>query len=110
MAQNISSTRLWELASTAPETSLVDKVDTQIRYRAHIARLYPAPGQLKKLDGQGDTARALWNLLHEWHGWAGRGGSIAGRPAPHEMDRQLRGRSLSSLARVGVVGGVAGAG
>ena len=99
MTQNISSTRLRGLTSTTPETSLVDKVDTQVRHRAHIARLYPAPGQLKKLDRQGHTARALWNLLHEWHGWAGRGGSIAGRPSPQEMDRQLRAARSHPLPR-----------
>jgi Helix-turn-helix domain len=62
----------------------------QVRHRAHKARLYPAPAQLQKLDQQGHTARALWNLLHEWHGWSGPGGSIAKRPSPQEMDRQLR--------------------
>jgi putative transposase len=71
-------------------TSLAKTGDTPPRHRAHVARLYPAPAQLQKLDRQGHTARALWNLLHEWHGWAGRGGSIAKRPSPREMDRQLR--------------------
>lgn len=62
----------------------------EVRHRAHMARLYPAPAQLQRLDLQGHTARALWNLLHEWHGWSGRGGSVAKRPSPQEMDRQLR--------------------
>jgi putative transposase len=55
-----------------------------------MARLYPAPIQLQKLDRQGHTARALWNLLHEWYSWGGRGGSVAKRPSYQEMDRQLR--------------------
>jgi putative transposase len=71
-------------------TSLATTGGTLPRHRAHLARLYPAPAQLQKLDRQGHTARALWNLLHEWHGWGGRGGSIAKRPSPREMDRQLR--------------------
>jgi putative transposase len=68
----------------------VESGDTQARHRAHVARLYPTPAQVQKLDRQGHTARALWNLLHEWHGWGGQGGSIAKRPSPQEMDRQLR--------------------
>jgi putative transposase len=62
----------------------------QVRHRAHMARLYPAPAQLQKLERQGHTARALWNLLHEWHSWSGRGGSVAKRPSPKQMDRQIR--------------------
>ena len=69
---------------------MVERGGTQARHRAHVARLYPTPAQLQKLDRQGHTARALWNLLHEWHSWGGRGGSIAERPSPQEMDRQLR--------------------
>jgi putative transposase len=69
---------------------MVESGGTQARHRAHVARLYPTPAQLQKLDRQGHTARALWNLLHEWHGWGGRGGSIAKRPSFQEMDRQLR--------------------
>ena len=33
----------------------------------HVARLYPAPVQVERLDAQGHAARGLWNLLHEWH-------------------------------------------
>lgn len=66
------------------------RAGTEARHRAYKARLYPAPAQLEKLEQQGHTARALWNLLHEWHGWSGRGGSVAKRPSPQEMDRQLR--------------------
>jgi IS605 OrfB family transposase len=53
---------------------MVERGGTQARHRAHVARLYPTPAQLQKLDRQGHTARALWNLLHEWHSWGGRGG------------------------------------
>lgn len=68
----------------------VESGSPHTRHRAHVARLYPTPAQVQKLDRQGHTARALWNLLHEWHGWGGRGGSVAKRPSPQEMDRQLR--------------------
>jgi hypothetical protein len=39
-------------------------------------------------DRQGRTARALWNLLHEWY--ICRNGGIARRPSVAEIDRQLR--------------------
>lgn len=38
----------------------------RIRQRGHVARLAVAPLQVQALDDQGHTARALWNLLHEW--------------------------------------------
>lgn len=60
-----------------------------LRHRAQVARLYPTTVQSLKLDGQAHTARALWNLLHEWHTW-GDGGRNAKRPSKAEMDRQLR--------------------
>jgi putative transposase len=56
--------------------------------RAHRARLYPIAAQAVALDGQGHTARALWNLLHEWY--ICRNGGIAMRPSISEIDRQLR--------------------
>jgi hypothetical protein len=87
---NMSSTTLRRAAPAAMEVNLGERGGPQVHHRAHKARLYPAPAQLQKLDRQGHTARALWNLLHEWHGWGGRGGSIAKRPPPREMDRQLR--------------------
>ncbi len=62
----------------------------KMRRRAHTARIYPTPEQAATLDRQGHTARALWNLLHEWYTWRGAGGSIAKRPSYSEMDRQLR--------------------
>jgi putative transposase len=63
-----------------------------VRRRAHVARLYPAVGQAVSLDGQGNTARALWNLIHDWYTWGGggRGHSVARRPPITEMDRQVR--------------------
>src|SRR6266516_1201536 len=64
--------------------------DHKVRRRAHTARLDPTPEQAATLDRQGHTARALWNLLHEWYTWGGAGGSIAKRPSWKEMDRQLR--------------------
>jgi putative transposase len=60
----------------------------RVRRRTHKARLYPTPGQAAALDGQGYTARALWNLLHEWY--TCRHGGIAKRPSIAEIDRQLR--------------------
>jgi putative transposase len=86
----MSSSRIRIEVPTAGRLHLAQSGGTQARHRAHVARIYPAPAQLRKLDRQGYTARALWNLLHEWHGWGGRGGSIAKRPSPREMDRQLR--------------------
>jgi putative transposase len=59
-----------------------------VRRRTHKARLYPIPVQTAALDGQWYTARALWNLLHEWY--TCRKGGIARRPAISEIDRQLR--------------------
>jgi putative transposase len=44
--------------------------------------------QESDLDRQGNTARALWNLLHEWYSC--RTGGIATRPSIVEIDRQLR--------------------
>ena len=90
MASNWSSIRLRRKVSTGGRTSLAKTGGAQSRHRAHMARLYPAPIQLQKLDRQGHTARALWNLLHEWYSWGGRGGSVAKRPSYQEMDRQLR--------------------
>jgi putative transposase len=58
------------------------------RYRTHVARIYPTPAQKVVLDRQGHTARALWNLLHEWY-ICGNGG-VARRPSVPEVDRQLR--------------------
>src|SRR6266508_1282519 len=61
----------------------------ELRYRGHVARLYLTPRQAAVLEGQGQTARAVWNLLHEWYTWAGHGG-IAKRPSIAEIDLQLR--------------------
>jgi putative transposase len=58
------------------------------RHRTHVARIYPTPAQRMVLDRQGHTARALWNLLHEWY--TCRNGGIARRPSVAEVDRQLR--------------------
>jgi putative transposase len=59
-----------------------------VRRRAHNARVYATAVQTATLDDQAHTARALWNLLHEWCTW--RDGQIARRPSRSEMDRQLR--------------------
>jgi putative transposase len=62
-----------------------------VQRRAHVARLYPSAGQVVSLDGQGTTARVLWNLIHDWYTWGGgRGHSIARRPSITEIDRQIR--------------------
>jgi putative transposase len=63
-------------------------VEVMRHRRTHKARLYPVPGQAAALDGQGYTARALWNLLHEWY--TCRNGGIARRPSIAEIDQQLR--------------------
>jgi putative transposase len=59
-----------------------------VRHRTHVARIYPTTAQRSVLDSQGHTARAIWNLLHEWY-TCGNGG-IARRPSVAEVDRQLR--------------------
>src|SRR6266536_2792428 len=59
-----------------------------VRRRGHTARIYPHPAQASQLEEQGHTARALWNLLHEWY--TCRNGGIGRRPTIAEMDRQLR--------------------
>jgi putative transposase len=69
----------------------------KVRHRAHVARLYPNSAQMVRLDRQGHAARALWNLLHEWHCWRGRGGSIARRPPVGEIDRQIRAARIDPL-------------
>jgi putative transposase len=66
-----------------------------VRRRTHKARLYPTPSQAAALDRQRNTARALWNLLHEWH--TCRHGGIARRPSIAEMDRQLRDARVNPL-------------
>jgi putative transposase len=68
----------------------VAATDLPLRYRTHAARLYPTASQAEALNEQGHTARALWNLIHEWCTWGGSGHSGAGRPTAAEMDRQLR--------------------
>jgi putative transposase len=60
----------------------------QVRRRAHKARLDLSTSQKTALDGQGHVARAVWNLLHEWH--TCREGGIAKRPSIAETDWQLR--------------------
>jgi putative transposase len=60
----------------------------EVYRRTHKARLYPSPAQVWTLDRQGHTARALWNLLHEWY--TCRDGGIARRPSFSEIDQQLR--------------------
>jgi len=74
------------MRSKPPALSGNDKT----RRRVQQARLCLTSAQIEALDRQGHTARALWNLLHEWYTWRGAGGSIAKRPSRAEMDRQLR--------------------
>jgi putative transposase len=66
------------------------------RHRTHVARIYPTPEQEVVLDRQGHTARALWNLLHEWY--TCRNGGIARRPSVAELDRQLRAARTDPLS------------
>jgi putative transposase len=68
----------------------VGAADFPLRYRTHAARLYPTASQAQALNEQGHTARALWNLIHEWRTWEGSGHGGARRPTAAEMDRQLR--------------------
>jgi putative transposase len=66
-------------------------------HRAYVVRLYPTAEQADRMDAQGHTARALWNLLHEWYTWGGHSRSMAERPSVIEMDRQLRDARTSPL-------------
>lgn len=60
--------------------------------RAHVARLDISAAQAARLDGQAHTARALWNLLHEYFTFRqGRFATLkdcdaAIRQARHEID------------------------
>jgi putative transposase len=60
----------------------------ELRRRSHVARLYPSAEQSALLDGQGHATRLLWNLIHDWWTWGCP--SIARRPPPSELDRQIR--------------------
>jgi putative transposase len=68
-----------------------------LRHRSHVARLYLTCGQVQALENQAHTARALWNLLHEWSTW-GDGGRSAKRPSKASLDRQLREARINPLA------------
>jgi putative transposase len=57
---------------------------------AYAARLYPTAGQAASLDVQGEAARVLWNLVHDWYTWGDSYYSIARRPSIAEMDLQIR--------------------
>jgi putative transposase len=67
----------------------------ETRCRARTARLYPGGAEDAVLDKQAHTARALWNLLHEWY--TCRDGGIAKRPSLAEIDRQLREARINPL-------------
>jgi hypothetical protein len=70
----------------------VERVELMKRARAHVARLDLSAAQVAVLDGQAHTARALWNLLHEYVTFRqGRLASLvecdaAIRAARHEID------------------------
>jgi putative transposase len=71
------------LGQGEPQTSRAE-----MRCRASTARLYLGGAEDAMLDKQAHTARALWNLLHEWY--TCRDGGIAKRPSLADIDRQLR--------------------
>src|SRR5262249_6903708 len=54
--------------------------------RGCVRRLCLTPWQAETLDVQGHAARALWNLLHEWWQWGGRGR----RPTWRQADDAIR--------------------
>jgi putative transposase len=70
----------------------VERAELVKRARAHVARLELSAAQGAVLDGQAHTARALWNLLHEFVTFRqGRLASLkecdaAIRAARHEID------------------------
>src|SRR6266508_2394914 len=82
-------------------TGVAQQRAEDLRYRGHVARLYLTPRQAAVLDGQGQTARAVWNLLHEWYTWAGPGG-IAKRPSIAEIDLQLREARANADSRTAI--------
>jgi putative transposase len=61
-----------------------------VRRWAYAARMYPTADQAASLDVQGQAARELWNLIHDWYTWSGFCHGIARRPSIAEMDRQIR--------------------
>jgi putative transposase len=74
--------------SSAGRTMEAERRRVAVRRRTYAARVYPTPAQAAVLHRQGHTARALWNLLHNWY--TCRDGGIASRPSIAEIDRQLR--------------------
>jgi putative transposase len=87
-------------ASNRPQVNRQAHMETEtrrvvVRRRSHAARIYPTPAQAAVLHRQGHTARALWNLLHNWY--TCRSGGIAKRPSIAEIDRQLRGARTDPL-------------
>jgi putative transposase len=87
-------------ASDRPQVNRQAHMETEtrrvvVRRRSHAARIYPTPAQAAVLHRQGHTARALWNLLHNWY--TCRNGGIAKRPSTAEIDRQLRGARTDPL-------------
>ena len=68
-----------------------------MRNSAHVARLYPTDTQSAQLETQGHTARAVWNLLHEWYTWDGHGRRSSRRPCVADIDRQLRAARIDPL-------------
>lgn len=54
--------------------------------RAWKWRAYPTPEQALVLEGQCHAARGLWNMLHEWYLWGGRGK----RPTWKQADEAIR--------------------
>jgi putative transposase len=63
----------------------VERVELVKRARAQVARLELSAAQVAVLDGQAHTARALWNLLHEFVTF--RQGRLA---SPAECDAAIR--------------------
>ncbi|MEU0078586.1 transposase [Micromonospora tulbaghiae] len=55
-------------------------------HRSYIHRLVLTPAQAVMLDRQGHASRALWNLLHEWWTWGGKGR----RPSIKQADEVIR--------------------
>ncbi|WP_236648671.1 MULTISPECIES: transposase [Micromonospora] len=54
--------------------------------RGYVRRLTLTPEQAAALDTQGHAARALWNLLHAWWTWGGKGR----RPGLKQADEAIR--------------------
>ena len=95
--QRSSSRMVGTLLQEDQQPPCSSALTRSIRNSAHVARLFPTDMQSAQLETQGHTARAVWNLLHEWYTWGGHGRRSSRRPSVAEIDRQLRAARIDPL-------------